>query len=67
MRSMMKIVELKSCPFCGCEAVLIEDEGAYKVFCRSAYCDAQYGWCATEEQAVDGWNHRKEGEGHADD
>lgn len=60
----MKIVKLKPCPFCGCEAALIEDEGAYKVFCLGAHCDAQYGWCAAEEQAVNGWNRRKEGEDH---
>ena len=55
---MMKIVELKPCPFCGCGATLVEDERAYKVFCLGPRCDAQYGWCAAEEQAVDGWNRR---------
>lgn len=54
--------KLRTCPFCGCGAVLVEDEGAYKVFCRSAYCDAQYGWCATAEQAISGWNRRKKSE-----
>lgn len=49
---------LQKCPFCGCGATLCEDEGAYKVFCLGVHCDAQYGWCASEEQAVNGWNRR---------
>lgn len=58
--------KLKQCPFCGDEARLVEDGEhslAYKVFCLS--CDAQYGWCASEKEAVDGWN-RRDGEKHVD-
>ena len=51
--------ELGECPHCGCSANLIEDEGAYKVFCIGPDCDAQYGWCATEQEVVNGWNRRK--------
>ena len=58
----MKKSELKPCPHCGYSAKLIKDEGAYKVFCLNPACDAQYGWCGTAEQAVNGWNHRKDGE-----
>lgn len=60
------MIELKPCPFCGCSAKLVKDEGAYKVFCLGAHCDAQYGWCGTAEQAVKGWN-RRVGENRADD
>ena len=60
MRTMT--IELKPCPFCGSPAILREDEGSYKVFCLGAHCDAQYGWCADEKQAVNGWNRRKGGE-----
>ena len=59
-------LELKPCPFCGHSAKLVEDEGAYKVFCLGAHCDAQYGWCGTAKQAVNGWNRRTEGENHDD-
>ena len=57
--------KLEPCPFCGCVAILREDEGSYKVFCLGANCDAQYGWCASKEQAVNGWN-RRVGENHDD-
>lgn len=53
--------KLKTCPFCGSEAILCEDGElslAYKVFCMNPFCDAQYGWCATKKLAVDGWNRR---------
>ena len=58
---MKKIIEseLRECPFCGCSATLIEDEGAYKVFCNGIDCDAQYGWCVSEQVAIEGWNRRK--------
>ena len=51
--------ELRECPFCGCSATLIEDEAAYKVFCNGIDCDAQYGWCVSEQVAINGWNRRK--------
>ena len=57
--------KLKSCPFCGGEAIICEDGElslAYKIFCINPDCDAQYGWCASGEQAVNGWNRRKDGE-----
>ena len=51
-------MELKPCPFYGNTAKLIEDRGAFKVFCTSIYCDAQYGWCKKAEDVVYGWNRR---------
>ena len=50
--------ELKPCPFCGGKARLVKDGEAYKVYCISHACDAQYGWCATKEKAIQGWNRR---------
>ena len=51
-------MELKKCPFCGSAAKLVEDRNAYKVFCASIHCDAQYGWCKKEEDVISGWNRR---------
>lgn len=53
--------KLKLCPFCGGEAILVEDgelSFSYKVFCLNPACDGQYGWCVSKEQAVNGWNKR---------
>ena len=49
---------LKPCPFCEGKARLVKDGEAYKVYCISPACDAQYGWCATKEKAIQGWNRR---------
>lgn len=54
----MSNIVLNLCPFCGEKARLVKDGEAYKVYCRSPACDAQYGWCATKEEAVQGWNRR---------
>lgn len=54
----MSEIELKPCPFCGGKARLVKDVVAYKVFCIRLNCDAQYGWCATKEAAIQGWNRR---------
>lgn len=51
--------KLKTCPFCGDEAMLVEDgelSPVYKVFCLS--CDAEYGWCTSRKEAINGWNKR---------
>ena len=48
------------CPFCGDnDPELIEAGGQFKILCNGFGCEAQYGWCASEELAVNGWNARK--------
>ena len=54
----MSNIVLNVCPFCGAKARFVKDVEAYKVYCRNPACDAQYGWCATKERAIQGWNSR---------
>ena len=54
----MSYIILEPCPFCGGPARLVKEGTAYKIFCRMPNCDAQYGWCATKEAAIRGWNSR---------
>ena len=54
----MSNIILEPCPFCGGPARLVKEGTAYKIFCRMLNCDAQYGWCATKEAAIRGWNSR---------
>jgi hypothetical protein len=52
--------DLIPCPFCGdSNPKLIKNNRLYKIFCSGLNCGAQYGWCASEERAVNGWNGRK--------
>lgn len=55
--------ELKSCPFCGYEAEIEQEEqevptGAdwYRVICK--YCGGNSGWAVTPEEAKFVWNSR---------
>lgn len=52
--------ELKTCPFCGGEAEIVEDrlfgEDYYAGRCRS--CAATYAFEATKEEAIAAWNRR---------
>lgn len=51
--------KLKSCPFCGGEAEMIETLFCdYKVECEK--CGASTSYCDSEEMAVEAWNRRKE-------
>ena len=50
--------ELKPCPFCGGKAIVVDDNGEWKVFCTNPDCDAQYGWCASRAYVIRGWNRR---------
>ena len=52
--------DLVPCPFCGDnDPELIEAGGQFKILCNGFGCEAQYGWCASEELAINGWNARK--------
>lgn len=54
--------KLKSCPFCGGEAEVVETLFYdYKVACEK--CGASTPLCDSEEMAVEAWNRRKESEG----
>lgn len=59
------------CPFCGQKDLSIipdisEDEEkriyAYHVYCNTCGCTGRnhypIGWCETEEEAIEAWNHR---------
>lgn len=63
----MKIVKkyknekLKPCPFCGGDgAILIKYGDEYKIFCGTAWCDAQFGWCNDKEHVIKSWNYRSD-------
>ena len=63
----MKIVKtyenekLEPCPFCGGDgAILIKYGGEYKIFCGTAECDAQFGWCDDKEHVIKSWNYRSD-------
>jgi len=48
--------ELKSCPFCGGEAVMLEIGFYWWVRCRS--CEAESKLSNTEGEAITAWNRR---------
>lgn len=54
--------ELKSCPFCGGEATLVEDiynDQLYNyVICSNDDCNANTGRCDTQDEAIAKWNNR---------
>ena len=63
----MKIIKkyenekLKPCPFCGGDgAILIKYGDEYKIFCGTAWCDAQFGWCNDKEHVIKSWNYRSD-------
>ena len=52
-------MELKKCPFCGCEAIAHMDESWYwewEVICIK--CGCTLGHFDSEEEAVEAWNKR---------
>lgn len=47
--------ELRSCPFCGCEATL----HYYLVCCENKYCiQPTTGSCSSQQDAIKAWNQR---------
>ena len=50
---------LKSCPFCGGEAEMIETL-FYDYIVECEICGASTSYCDSEEMAVEAWNRRKE-------
>ena len=58
--------KLKSCPFCGSEAIRIEDkffldpEHPIGSFCICDECHSQIALCNNRDEAVNVWNHRAE-------
>lgn len=56
--------ELKPCPFCGWDAIVLQnDEGYYYVGCKNAECRGyvfySYVYYSTQERAIEAWNTRK--------
>ena len=54
------MAELKPCPFCGGEAVLIDNGCFVDVSCKNFHCR---GWAdslmfKTKEEAIEAWNRR---------
>ncbi len=61
----MSDIELKRCPFCGCESwemthkkVFPDGAWGYKIRCEK--CGSQGCWWHTKKEAVDTWNTRPE-------
>lgn len=57
------MTELKTCPFCGSEAVMEtftttrEKEPRYRVRCSGCWCETDWdNW--SEDEAADKWNRR---------
>jgi hypothetical protein len=64
---MSEKIELKPCPFCGCEAVMrsLLFSGKCAARCGNTLCGAQFGedvWFSDEEHAARRWNQRTEAE-----
>ena len=66
----VKMIDLKPCPFCGREGVLFSGPvgsitkhiaGCSAEDCSSTGCPVhpQTGWCYSEDEAVKAWNLRK--------
>ena len=55
------MVELKPCPFCGCEAEVFDfEDGRYIVECSSTDCDV-FPYTRihkSRREAIDAWNRR---------
>lgn len=61
--------ELKSCPFCGGEAILHKEriEGFSIVFCKNCYAKIERfkaGSCESWERAINAWNRRSSKDEH---
>lgn len=54
--------EMKPCPFCGGEPVIVEEmwdmDGVPKYLVRCKDCDSQNGEYDDEYEAIDAWNER---------
>ena len=57
-------MQLKPCPFCGCEATLLDDVNIYGIFsravCSNPSCSASIAF-RNELQTVEAWNNRPHG------
>lgn len=62
----MKMAELKPCPFCGCNDYSVhlqrcyytnEDYNRWKVMCED--CGAEVSEFVTPERAIEAWNRRE--------
>lgn len=54
--------ELKTCPFCGCEATITRSYGQYRAHClkrfKGCHVNMRTHDCNTSEEAVSDWNTR---------
>lgn len=48
---------LRPCPFCGGDAY-VSDDGVAMYMGHCAECNAELGWFASEETAIERWNRR---------
>lgn len=64
MDNQSKSTNLKPCPFCGGEAIVLQnDDGYHYIGCKSAECRGyvfyNYVYYFTKERASEAWNTRK--------
>ena len=53
------MAELKPCPFCGSERILLRGIVWLNNYCITCpKCGAESGYKPTEQQAIDAWNKR---------
>lgn len=54
------VIELKPCPFCGGEAVILKTNDFYRACCKTCPCDVGRWLCTSENELVEFWNRRCE-------
>lgn len=54
--------ELKPCPFCGCEAKIIQFLGSYTIHCSKCGGMTDPYRSRTREKAIEAWNRRTKDE-----
>lgn len=55
---MKEQIELKPCPFCGGDAILLRTLGADRPFHILCGCGGRVGWFETEQEAIEAWERR---------